>query len=181
MPISLVYRIPLQLDGHRPLLLNGYGAYGLSYDPTFSSNTLTLLDRGFVVAIAHVRGGEELGRAWYESGRLRNKRSSFTDFIAAAEYLIGTGYTSPDRLVINGGSAGGLLMGAVTNMRPELFRAVLAEVPFVDVVNTMLDDPCLSLSSSTMNGVTRTSTQRTSTSALLPVRQCAAQHSPTCS
>ena len=139
VPISLVYRIPLQLDGHRPLLLNGYGAYGLSYDPTFSSNTLTLLDRGFVVAIAHVRGGEEMGRAWYESGRLLNKRSSFTDFIAAAEYLIGTGYTSPGRLVISGGSAGGLLMGAVTNMRPELFRAVLAEVPFVDVVNTMLD------------------------------------------
>jgi oligopeptidase B len=139
VPISLVYRIPLQLDGQRPLLLNGYGAYGLSYDPTFSSNTLSLLDRGFVVAIAHVRGGEEMGRAWYEGGRLLNKRSSFTDFIAAAEYLIGKGYSSADRLVINGGSAGGLLMGAVTNMRPELFSAVLAEVPFVDVVNTMLD------------------------------------------
>lgn len=139
VPISLVYRIPLQLEGKRPLLLNAYGAYGLSYDPTFSSNTLSLLDRGFVVAIAHVRGGEEMGRAWYEGGRLLNKRSSFTDFIAAAEYLIGKGYSSADRLVINGGSAGGLLMGAVTNMRPELFRAVLAEVPFVDVVNTMLD------------------------------------------
>jgi oligopeptidase B len=139
VPISLVYRIPLQLEGKRPLLLNGYGAYGLSYDPTFSSNTLSLLDRGFVVAIAHVRGGEEMGRAWYEGGRRLNKRSSFTDFIAAAEYLIGKGYSSADRLVINGGSAGGLLMGAVTNMRPELFRAVLAEVPFVDVVNTMLD------------------------------------------
>jgi oligopeptidase B len=139
VPISLVYRLPLQLDGHRRLLLNGYGAYGLSYDPMFSTNALSLLDRGFVVAIAHVRGGEEMGRAWYEGGRLLNKRSSFTDFIAAAEYLIGAGYTSPGRLVINGGSAGGLLMGAVTNMRPELFRAVLAEVPFVDVVNTMLD------------------------------------------
>jgi oligopeptidase B len=139
VPISLVYRIPLQPDGQRPLLLNGYGAYGLSYDPMFSSNTLSLLDRGFVVAIAHVRGGEEMGRAWYEGGRLLNKRSTFTDFIATAEHLIGTGYTSPDRLVISGGSAGGLLMGAVTNMRPELFRAVLAEVPFVDVVNTMLD------------------------------------------
>jgi oligopeptidase B len=139
VPISLVYRIPLQLEGKRPLLLNAYGAYGLSYDPAFSSNTLSLLDRGFVVAIAHVRGGEEMGRAWYEGGRLLNKRSSFTDFVAAAEYLIGKGYSSADRLVINGGSAGGLLMGAVTNMRPELFRAVLAEVPFVDVVNTMLD------------------------------------------
>jgi oligopeptidase B len=139
VPISLVYRIPLKLDGHHRLLLNGYGAYGLSYDPVFSSNALSLLDRGFVVAIAHVRGGEEMGRAWYEGGRLLNKRSSFTDFIAAAEYLIEAGYTRPDRLVINGGSAGGLLMGAVTNMRPELFGAVLAEVPFVDVVNTMLD------------------------------------------
>ena len=139
VPISLVYRRPLELDGRRPLLLNGYGAYGLSYDPMFSSNSLSLLDRGFVVAIAHVRGGEELGRAWYEGGRLAQKRNSFTDFIAAAEHLIASGYTTPDRLVINGGSAGGLLMGAVTNMRPDLFRAVVAEVPFVDVVNTMLD------------------------------------------
>jgi oligopeptidase B len=139
VPISLVYRMPLQLDGQRPLLLNGYGAYGLSYDPMFSSNTLSLLDRGFVIAIAHVRGGEEMGRAWYEQGRLLHKRSTFTDFIAVAEHLIASGYTGRDRLVINGGSAGGLLMGAVTNMRPDLFRAVLAEVPFVDVVNTMLD------------------------------------------
>jgi oligopeptidase B len=139
VPISLVYRIPLQHEGQRPLLLNAYGAYGMSYDPTFSSNTLSLLDRGFVVAIAHVRGGEEMGRPWYEGGRRLNKRNSFTDFIAAAEYLIDKGYSSADRLVIRGGSAGGLLMGAVTNMRPELFRAVLAEVPFVDVVNTMLD------------------------------------------
>jgi oligopeptidase B len=139
VPVSLVYRVPLQLDGQRPLHLSGYGAYGLSYDPAFSSNSLSLLDRGFVVAIAHVRGGDEMGRAWYEGGRLLQKRSSFTDFIAAAEYLVAEGYTSSDRLVINGGSAGGLLMGAVTNLRPELFRVVLAEVPFVDVVNTMLD------------------------------------------
>jgi oligopeptidase B len=139
VPISLVYRQPLHLDGSRPVLLSGYGAYGLSYDPTFSSNTLSLLDRGFVVGIAHVRGGEELGRAWYEGGRRLNKRTSFTDFIAAAEHLIQQGYTDPARLVINGGSAGGLLIGAVTNLRPDLFRAVLAEVPFVDVVNTMLD------------------------------------------
>ena len=139
VPVSLVYRTPPQLDGRRPLHLSGYGAYGLSYDPVFSSNSLSLLDRGFVVAIAHVRGGDEMGRAWYESGRLLQKRSSFTDFIAAAEHLVAEGYTSPDRLVINGGSAGGLLMGAVTNLRPDLFRVVLAEVPFVDVVNTMLD------------------------------------------
>jgi oligopeptidase B len=139
VPISLVYRAPLQLNGERPLLLNGYGAYGLSYDPAFSSNTLSLLDRGFVVAIAHVRGGEEMGRPWYEGGRLLNKRSTFTDFIASAEHLLASGYSSSDRLVINGGSAGGLLMGAVTNLRPDLFRVVLADVPFVDVVNTMLD------------------------------------------
>ena len=139
VPVSLVYRAPLQLNGERPLLLNGYGAYGLSYDPSFSSNTLSLLDRGFVVAIAHVRGGEEMGRPWYEGGKLLNKRSTFTDFIAGAEHLVAAGYTSPDRLVINGGSAGGLLMGAVTNLRPDLFRVVLADVPFVDVVNTMLD------------------------------------------
>jgi oligopeptidase B len=139
VPLSLVYREPFELTGSRPLLLSGYGAYGLSYDPVFSSNTLSLLDRGFVVAIAHVRGGEELGRAWYEGGRLRNKRSSFSDFIAAAEHLVKEGYTNPERLVISGGSAGGLLIGAVTNLRPDLFHAALAEVPFVDVVNTMLD------------------------------------------
>ena len=108
-------------------------------EKAFSSNLLSLLDRGFVVAIAHVRGGEELGRAWYESGKLLNKRNSFTDFIAAAEHLVRERYAAPDRLAIGGGSAGGLLMGAVTNLRPDLFRAVLAEVPFVDVVNTMLD------------------------------------------
>lgn len=139
VPISLVYRAPLPLNGERPLLLNGYGAYGLSYDPSFSSNTLSLLDRGFVVAIAHVRGGEEMGRPWYEGGKLLNKRSTFTDFIATAEHLVAAGYTSSAGLVINGGSAGGLLMGAVTNLRPDLFRVVLADVPFVDVVNTMLD------------------------------------------
>jgi oligopeptidase B len=137
VPISLVFKSPW--DGPRPLLLTGYGAYGLSYDPAFSSNTLSLLDRGFVVAIAHVRGGEELGRAWYEGGRLLNKQRTFSDFIAAAEHLVAAGYTAPDRLVINGGSAGGLLIGAVTNQRPDLFRAALAEVPFVDVINTMLD------------------------------------------
>jgi oligopeptidase B len=139
VPVSLAYRLPFEPDGTRPLLLNGYGAYGVSFDPGFSSNLLSLLDRGFVVAIAHVRGGEELGRAWYESGKLLNKRNSFGDFIAVAEHLVQEGYAAPDRLAIGGGSAGGLLMGAVTNQRPDLFRAVLAEVPFVDVVNTMLD------------------------------------------
>jgi oligopeptidase B len=139
VPISLVYRLPLTPDTPRPLLLSGYGAYGLTYDPAFSSNTLSLLDRGVVVAIAHVRGGEELGRAWYEGGRRLEKRSSFTDFIACAEHLIAAGYTAADRLVISGGSAGGLLIGAVTNFRPDLFLAALAEVPFVDVINTMLD------------------------------------------
>ncbi|HEU5304593.1 MAG TPA: S9 family peptidase [Gemmatimonadales bacterium] len=139
VPISLVYRASEEPGEARPLLLNGYGAYGLSYDPGFSSNALSLLDRGFIVAIAHVRGGEELGRSWYEDGKLLNKRNTFTDFIAAAEHLIAGGYTRPDRLAINGGSAGGLLMGAVMNLRPDLFQAVLAEVPFVDVVNTMLD------------------------------------------
>ena len=139
VPVSLAYRLPFEPDGTRPLLLNGYGAYGVSYDPGFSSNLVSLLDRGFVVAIAHVRGGEELGRPWYEGGRLLNKRNSFTDFIAAAEHLVAERYTAPERLAIAGGSAGGLLMGAVTNLRPDLFAAVLAEVPFVDVVNTMFD------------------------------------------
>jgi oligopeptidase B len=139
VPISLVYRLPMDPDTSRPLLLSGYGAYGLTYDPAFSSKTLSLLDRGIVVAIAHVRGGEEMGRAWYEGGRRLEKRSSFTDFIACAEHLIALGYTTPNRLVINGGSAGGLLIGAVTNLRPDLFLAALAEVPFVDVINTMLD------------------------------------------
>jgi oligopeptidase B len=108
-------------------------------DPYFSSTRLSLLDRGFIAAVAHVRGGGDLGRPWYEDGKLMNKRNTFTDFIACAEYLINEGYTSPDRLVITGGSAGGLLMGAVTNMRPDLFLAVVAQVPFVDVINTMLD------------------------------------------
>jgi oligopeptidase B len=139
VPISLVYRWPFPLDGSRPALLIGYGAYGACYEAGFQSHFLSLLDRGFVVAIAHVRGGEDLGRRWYEEGKLLKKRNTFTDFIAAAEYLIAEGYTSADRLAINGASAGGLLMGAVTNLRPDLFRVVVAEVPFLDVVNTMLD------------------------------------------
>jgi oligopeptidase B len=139
VPISLVYRKPLARDGRRPMLLYAYGSYGSSTDPTFSSNNLSLLDRGVVYAIAHIRGGQEMGRAWYDQGKLLNKRNTFTDFIASAEHLVREGYTSRERLAIRGGSAGGLLMGAVVNMRPELFRAVVADVPFVDVINTMLD------------------------------------------
>ena len=117
----------------------GYGSYGLSIPASFSSNRLSLLDRGIVYAIAHIRGGGELGKPWHDAGRLHKKRNTFTDFIAAAEHLIAENYTSPDRLAIEGGSAGGLLMGAVTNMRPDLFRVVISHVPFVDVLNTMLD------------------------------------------
>jgi oligopeptidase B len=139
VPVSLVWKEPLALDGSRPMYLLGYGSYGSSYEPSFSSTYLSLLDRGFVVGIAHVRGGEELGRPWYDDGKLLRKKNTFSDFIACAEELIRQGYTSPDRLGIAGGSAGGLLMGAVANMRPDLFAVVVADVPFVDVVNTMLD------------------------------------------
>lgn len=139
IPISLVYRKDIKKDGSNPCLLRGYGSYGSSMEPTFYSNRLSLIDRGFVVAIAHVRGGSEMGRWWYEEGRLLNKRNTFTDFIACAEYLIAEGYTSADKLVASGGSAGGLLMGAIANMRPDLFEAIVADVPFVDVINTMRD------------------------------------------
>jgi oligopeptidase B len=120
-------------------LLYGYGAYGLSIDPAFASPRLSLIDRGFVYAIAHIRGGQELGRQWYEDGKLLKKKNTFTDFIACAEYLIREGFTKPGQLFAMGRSAGGLLMGAVTNMRPDLFKGVVAEVPFVDVITTMLD------------------------------------------
>ena len=139
VPVSLVYKKGMTQDGNNPLLLIGYGSYGISIDPNFASNGLSLLDRGFIVAIAHIRGGGEMGRPWYESGKLLNKKSTFTDFITCAEHLIAENYTTSDKLVIQGGSAGGLLMGAVMNMRPELFKAVLAHVPFVDALNTMLD------------------------------------------
>ncbi|HRX31044.1 MAG TPA: prolyl oligopeptidase family serine peptidase [Tenuifilaceae bacterium] len=115
----------------------GYGAYGYSINPNFDSNLLSLLDRGFIYAIAHVRGGQELGRQWYEAGKLLNKKNTFTDFIACTEYLIKEHYTSPKYLVAQGGSAGGLLMGVVANMRPDLYKAIIAEVPFVDVLTTM--------------------------------------------
>jgi oligopeptidase B len=140
VPISLVARSDVALDGEAPCLLYGYGAYEIPIDPTFSAARLNLLERGFVFAIAHIRGGGELGRAWYEQGRLEHKRNTFTDFIACAEHLIAEGWTAPERLVIRGGSAGGLLMGAVTNMRPDLWTAVVAEVPFVDVLTTMSDE-----------------------------------------
>ncbi len=140
VPISLVSRRDVARDGSAPCVLYGYGAYEITIDPTFSSLRLNLLERGFVFAIAHIRGGGELGRAWYEDGRLLHKTNTFTDFIACAEHLIANGYTSPERLAIRGGSAGGLLMGAVTNLRPDLWRAVIAEVPFVDCLTTMLDD-----------------------------------------
>jgi oligopeptidase B len=139
VPISVVHRADLVLDGSAPCLLYGYGSYEHSVDPTFSSIRLSLLERGFVFAIAHIRGGGEMGRGWYEAGKLGAKRNTFTDFIACAEHLVATGYTSPDRLGARGGSAGGLLMGAVVNLRPDLFRAVVAEVPFVDALTTMLD------------------------------------------
>jgi oligopeptidase B len=140
VPISLVYRRGAEQDGRSPLLLYGYGSYGHSMDATFNPDRVSLLDRGFVYAIAHVRGGEELGRRWYEDGKLLKKKNTFTDFVACAEHLVAAQYTSPKRLFAMGGSAGGLLVGAVTNMRPDLFRGVVAAVPFVDVVTTMLDD-----------------------------------------
>ena len=139
IPISLVYRIDRRRDSAQPLLLYGYGAYGYSLDVDFSSTRLSLLDRGVIFACAHVRGGGEMGKRWHDEGRMLHKKNTFTDFVACAEHLIREHYTDPSRLVIEGGSAGGLLMGAVTNLRPDLFHAVVAEVPFVDVINTMLD------------------------------------------
>jgi len=126
-------------DGKNPLFLYGYGAYGATEEPSFSSERLSLMDRGFIYAIAQVRGGGEMGRYWYDQGKLLHKKNTFTDFISCAEHLIAEKYTSSDKLVISGVSAGGLLIGAVTNMRPDLFKIVVAEVPFVDVLNTMLD------------------------------------------
>ncbi|MDH5575410.1 MAG: S9 family peptidase [Nitrospirota bacterium] len=139
IPISLVYRKGFVRNGTHPLLLYGYGSYGASMDASFSSPRLSLLDRGFVYALAHIRGGEELGRQWYEDGKLLQKKNTFTDFIACAEFLAQQGYTAPQKLFAMGGSAGGLLMGAIMNMRPDLFHGVVAQVPFVDVVTTMLD------------------------------------------
>jgi len=140
VPITLVHARDLVLDGSHPLWLAGYGSYGHCYDPSFSTLRLSLLERGVVFAIAHIRGGGELGRAWYEDGKMEHKVNTFRDYIACAEHLVAQGYTATDRLVAQGGSAGGLLMGAVANLRPDLFHVVVARVPFVDVVNTMLDE-----------------------------------------
>lgn len=144
VPLSVVCRKGLKRNGRNPALLYGYGSYGHSLDPHFNANRLSLLDRGFVFAIAHIRGGSEMGRAWYEGGRMLNKKNTFTDFVACAEHLVAEGFTAPDKLACQGRSAGGLLMGAVVNLRPDLFRAVIAEVPFVDVVNS-ISDPAIPL------------------------------------
>jgi oligopeptidase B len=140
VPISIVYKKGMAKDGKNPLLLTGYGSYGFSYPATFSSTRLSLLERGVVVAIAHIRGGSEMGRQWYEDGKFLNKKNTFTDFIACGEHLIVQGWTATEHLAILGGSAGGLLMGVVVNLRPDLYKAVVAHVPFVDVVTTILDD-----------------------------------------
>jgi oligopeptidase B len=140
VPISMVYRKGIKKDGKNPLLLYAYGSYGASMDPYFSSIRLSLLDRGFIYAIAHIRGGEDLGREWYENGKLLKKKNTFTDFIDCSKYVIEQKYTSPQHLYAEGGSAGGLLMGAVVNMAPQLYHGVIAQVAFVDVITTMLDD-----------------------------------------
>jgi oligopeptidase B len=139
VPISLVYPAGAQPDGTHPGLVTAYGSYELSTDPYFSVARLSLLQRGFVYAIAHVRGGGELGRAWYDDGKLLHKKNSFTDFVACAAHLVDEGWVAPDRLAAEGGSAGGLLIGAALNLAPELFRAVHAAVPFVDALTTILD------------------------------------------
>jgi oligopeptidase B len=139
VPLSIVYRRNTPRDDSAPLLLYGYGSYGISMPVNFSSNRLSLLNRGVIYAVAHIRGGGELGKPWHDAGRMKSKRNTFTDFIAAAEHLIAHRFTTQEKLIIEGGSAGGLLMGAVTNMRPDLFRMVISHVPFVDVLNTMLD------------------------------------------
>jgi oligopeptidase B len=140
VPISIVYRRDRRNDDPGPLLLYGYGSYEVSIDPTFSASRVSLLDRGVAFAIAHVRGGGELGRRWYDDGKLLHKTNTFTDFVACADHLVAQGWTTPAQLAARGGSAGGLLMGAITNLRPELFRAVVAEVPFVDCLTTILDE-----------------------------------------
>jgi oligopeptidase B len=139
VPISLVHKKGLKLDGTNPAYLYSYGSYGSSTDAGFNANLYSLIDRGFVYALAHIRGGSDLGEQWYEDGKLMKKKNTFTDFIACAEFLVKEKYTAPEKLAISGGSAGGLLMGAVVNLRPDLFKVVVAEVPFVDVINTMLD------------------------------------------
>ena len=139
IPVSIVYRKGFEKNGKAAMLQYGYGSYGASMDPNFSITNVSLLDRGVVYALAHIRGGQEMGRAWYDDGKLYNKINTFTDFIAAAEHLISSGHGKPGHIVAQGGSAGGLLMGAVNNMRPDLWAGVIGQVPFVDVNNTMSD------------------------------------------
>ena len=139
VPVSIVYRLPLVRDGSRPLLEYAYGSYGANTEATFNSNRISLLDRGVIFAIAHVRGGQEMGRQWYDDGKMLKKKNTFHDFIDVGEFLVAEGYTARDRMLANGGSAGGLLMGVVANMRPDLYKAIVAAVPFVDVINTMSD------------------------------------------
>jgi oligopeptidase B len=139
VPVSMIVRKGWVQDGSHPLLLYAYGSYGYTTEATFNSPVLSLVDRGFAYAIAHIRGGQEMGRQWYDDGKMMNKKNTFNDFVDVAEYLEKQKFTSASGLVANGGSAGGLLMGAVTNMRPDLFRAVVADAPFVDVINTMMD------------------------------------------
>ena len=170
MPVSIVYRKGLQRDGSAPLYQYGYGSYGSSIDPTFSSSRLSLLDRGFVVAIAHVRGGQELGRAWYDDGRLLHKQNTFTDFIAVTDYLVRERYAARDKVVAHGGSAGGLLMGAIANMAPQKYRVILADVPFVDVVTTMLDESD-SAHHRRIRRVGRSATSRRTTTTCCPIRR----------
>ena len=140
IPMSIVYKKGIKKDGSNPTLIYGYGSYGASMDPTFSISRLSLLNRGFVYAIAHIRGGQEMGRQWYEDGKMFKKKNTFTDFIDCSEFLIEEKFTSPEKLFASGGSAGGLLMGAVVNMRPDLYKGVVAAVPFVDVITTMEDE-----------------------------------------
>ncbi|GAF01459.1 prolyl oligopeptidase family serine peptidase [Saccharicrinis fermentans] len=140
IPISIVYKKGTKLDGSAPLLLYAYGSYGVTIDPGFSSTRLSLLDRGFVYAIAHIRGGQSMGRAWYDDGKMMNKINTFNDYIDCSQFLIEQKYTSASHLYAMGGSAGGLLMGAVANMAPQLYNGIIAAVPFVDVINTMLDE-----------------------------------------
>jgi oligopeptidase B len=140
VPVTIVYKKGINKDGQNPLLLYSYGSYGYSTETTFSSNRLSLLDRGFVFAMAHIRGGQEMGRDWYEQGKMLHKKNTFFDFIDCAEYLIKEKYTSKEHLYAMGGSAGGLLMGAITNLRPDLWHGVIAAVPFVDVITTMSDE-----------------------------------------
>ena len=140
IPLSIVYRKDLTAASPHPLLLYGYGSYGFSFPIYFSAARVSLLDRGVVFALAHIRGGGEMGKPWHDEGRMATKMNTFTDFIACAEELVREGWTRSDRLAIEGGSAGGLLMGAVTNLRPDLWQVVVAHVPFVDVINTMLDE-----------------------------------------